>query len=316
MKKTIKLLSIAFLATVFASQIIAAETNAPTQSNGKAVLKKIVAVWGFENKSSYSGGGQDALDEGMADQLTDALVQSGNFIVVERQIIAALIKEQDAAIKSGRMQKSDSAQIGKLISAQILVKGTITEFAVKSSGSGNTINIPWIKLKNNRQEAHVGLTIRLVDTTTGEVLDSQRVEGTATSGGLSTDIDLGGVSFGNSSFKETPMGKATQMAIDDAVSKITAKLKNVSFQARVVKINGDNEMLISGGKRAGISEGDSFILWSVGEALVDPSTGEQLGCEMDKKGSVKVTKVEEKYAKAKSETPLTGIKVGDIVKTQ
>ena len=106
------------------------------------------------------------------------------------------------------------------------------------------------------------------------------------------------------------------MAIDDAVSKIAAKLKDVPFQAHVVKINGDNEMLISGGAKTGISEGDVFTVWSVGESLVDPTTGEQLGTELAKKGLVKITHVEEKYAKATSEAPLTGIKVGDIVKAQ
>jgi hypothetical protein len=35
---------------------------------------------------------------------------------------------------------------------------------------------------------------------------------------------------------------------------------------------------------------------------------------LEKKGSIKVTHIEEKYAKAKSEAPLAGIKVGDMVK--
>jgi hypothetical protein len=54
----------------------------------------------------------------------------------------------------------------------------------------------------------------------------------------------------------------------------------------------------------------------VGENLVDPTTGEQLGSELTKKGTVKVTKVEEKYAVADSDTPLTDIKAGDMVRAQ
>jgi hypothetical protein len=112
------------------------------------------------------------------------------------------------------------------------------------------------------------------------------------------------------------MGKAVQMAIDDAVSQIAAKLKDVPFQARVVKVNGDNELFISGGSKTGVAEGDVFTIYSVGENLVDPSTGEQLGSELTKKGTVKVTTVEEKYAKAKSDTSLKDIKAGDIVKAE
>ena len=59
-----------------------------------------------------------------------------------------------------------------------------------------------------------------------------------------------------------------------------------------------------------------FTIYTVGEALVDPATGEQLGSELEKKGTVKVTKVEEKYAKAKSDSSLKGVKAGDIVKAQ
>jgi len=285
-------------------------------------LKKVVAVSRFENKSGYAGGGQYALDDGMADQLTDALVQSKCFTVVERADIKDIMDEGDAK-KTGRMSKSNSAQSGKLVSAQILIKGTITEFEANSGGSDNTVTIPLgglfgtgggFNVGNKRGEAHVGLILRLIDTTTGEVLDSQRVEGKAASGGIVFGGGSSIASFKSDSFKTTPLGKATQLAIDDAVFKIASRLKDVPFQGRVIKINGEDELLIRGGASAGMSVGDTFTLYSVGESLVDPDTGEQLGTELEKKGSIKVTHIEEKYAKAKSEAPLAGIKVGDMVK--
>jgi curli biogenesis system outer membrane secretion channel CsgG len=97
-----------------------------------ATLKKIVAVSRFENKTAWKG--QVSLDDGMADQLTDALMQSGQFVVMERQTLGDVTAEQDLA-NSGRAQKSQSAQTGKLVNAQILVKGTVTEFEQNSSGS-------------------------------------------------------------------------------------------------------------------------------------------------------------------------------------
>ena len=288
-------------------------------------LKKIVAVSRFENRTSYSSGGQYSLDDGMADQLSDALVQSGCFTVLERQTLSDVVDEQKLA-NSGLATKSQSAQSGKLVNAQILIKGTITEFEANSGGSGHSVTIPTsifgggvgggVSVGNKRSEAHVGLILKLIDTTTGEVLDSQRVEGKATSGSFGIGFDSSVASFKSDSFKTTPLGKATQTAIDDAVFKIASRLKDVPFQARVIKINGEDELLISGGSRTGVSEGDAFTLYSVGESLVDPTTGEQLGTELAKKGSVKVTHCEEKYAKASSEKPLTGIKVGDIVKVQ
>jgi curli biogenesis system outer membrane secretion channel CsgG len=278
-----------------------------------ATLKKIVAVANFENKTPWRG--QVELGSGMADQLTDALMQSGQFTVMERAALNEVVSEQDLA-NSGRVQKSQSAQTGKLVSAQILVKGTVTEFAENSAGSSSGIGIGGIGISNKRSEAHVGLIIRLIDTTTGEVLASQRVEGKATAGGVGFGVNAGLVQFGSSGFSKTPLGKAMQETIDNAVAVIAAKLKGVPFQARVIKVSNDTEMLISGGEKTGIAEGDVFTVYSVGENLVDPTTGEQLGSELEKKGTVKVTKVEEKYAKAKSDTSLKDIKAGDIVRAQ
>ena len=105
-----------FLGLTFAALLGAAAVQGAT-------LKKIVAVSRFENKTSWKG--QVSLDDGMADQLTDALMQSGQFTVMERQTLGDVTAEQDLA-NSGRAQKSQSAQTGKLVNAQILVKGTVT----------------------------------------------------------------------------------------------------------------------------------------------------------------------------------------------
>jgi curli biogenesis system outer membrane secretion channel CsgG len=278
-----------------------------------ATLKKIVAVSSFENKTQWRG--QVDLGDGMADQLTDALMQSGQFTVMERQQLGAVVAEQDLA-NSGRAQKSQSAQTGKLVNAQILIKGTVTEFEENSKGSANGVGFGGFGISNKRSEAHMAVIIRLIDTTTGEVLASERAEGKATSGGVGFGANVAGVGFGSSGFSKTPLGKAMQETIDKAVAMIAEKLKNVPFEARIIKVTDDNNLLISGGGKTGIAEGDVFTIYSVGESLVDPATGEQLGAEVEKKGTIKVTKVEEKYAKATSDGSLKGIKAGDVVRAQ
>jgi len=266
-----------------------------------ATLKKAVAVSRFENKTSWKG--QVLLDDGMADQLTDALIQSGQFIVLERQTLADVTAEQDLAA-SGRAAKSTSAQTGKLTSAQILIKGTVTEFENKAAGSGTGIGIGGVKLSNKREEAHVGLIIRLIDTTTGQVLDSQRVEGKATAGGIGVGVSAGIVDFGTQGFSKTPLGKATQLAIDNAVAYIAKKLKDMPYQGRVIKVSGD-DIFINAGERNGCTVGETFTIASVGEALVDPDTGEKLGQDEKKKGTIKVYELQEKFAKAKADGALS-----------
>ncbi len=286
----------------------------PSSHVWAAGLKKVVAVSRFENKTSYAGGGQWDLDNGMADQLTDALMQSGQFTVLERETLTDVISEQDLAA-SGRFQKSKSARTGKLTSAQVLIKGTVTEFEHKSSGSGGGIGIGGFRVGSNREEAHVGLIIRLMDTTTGEVLASKRVEGKAQSGGMSLGVSAGIVDFGTDSFKKTPLGKATQIAIDNAVEFIAAELRDRPFQGSVVKCSG-SEVYLSAGQKDGCSVGDTFTVYSAGEELVDPSTGELLGVDEEKIGTVKVYEVKEKYSKANITSGGTGIKAGDIIRSQ
>ncbi len=260
-----------------------------------AGLKKVVAVSRFENRTSWHG--QWNLDDGMADQLTDALIQSGQFVVFERQTLGDVMGEQDLAA-SGRAQKSKSAETGKLTSAQILIKGTITEFVLKGGGSGSGFGFMGISLNANKEEAHIGLIIRLIDTTTGQVLGSHRVEGKAKSGGFKIGLDIAGVDFSTGAFKKTPLGKATQIAIDNAVEFIAARLKDLPFQGRIIKAKGE-KVFLTAGKRTGASVGDVFSVYVVDEELIDPDTGESLGAEEEKIGTLEILQVKEKYSKAR-----------------
>lgn len=279
-------------------------------SYAMAGLKKIVAVSRFENKTNYSG--QVNLGNGMSDQLTDALMQSGKFVVLERQTLGDVFDEQDLA-QSGRMAKSKSARTGKATSAQILIKGTVTEFEAKSGGGGSGISLFGVNVGAKKSEAHVGVIIRLIDTTTGQVLQSKRVEGKAKSGGFKLGLNIKGVGFGTDGFKKTPLGKAMQIAIDNAVEFIASKMKDLPYQGNVIKVSGD-VVYINAGKRSGTDAGEVFTVYSKGEELMDPDTGEILGSEEERIGTVKVFDVKEKYSKARIEGSGAGIKKGDIIR--
>ena len=179
--------------------------TAPVQA---ASLKKIVAVSRFENKSAYVNGGQVMIDDGLPDQLVDALMKSGEFVVVERATLDD-VKGEQALANSGQAAKSQSAQRGKLTSAQILIKGTVTEFSAKSSGNGNGYGFGPVHVNNGKSVATVGLNIRLIDTTTGQVVASQTVEGHAETKSSGVSVNTGMASYGQKNFDQTPMGKAT-----------------------------------------------------------------------------------------------------------
>ncbi len=260
-------------------------------------LKKIVAVSRFENRSSYASNGAAQVGTGMADQLTDSLIQSGAFVVLERQTIGDVIGEQDFA-NSGRVSKAQSARTGKITAAQVLVKGTITEFSLNNSGSNSGINIAGIKLGGGKSQIHVGLIIRLIDTTTGEVLASRRVEGKAIGSSSEVGLQFGNVGFSTGSSKSDPIGKAVQIAIDSAVEFIAAELRGEPYRGRVVRAT-KKSIVISAGGRNNAKPGDEFIVLGVGMEFKDPETGEILGREEEEIGRLRITKVKAKYSFAK-----------------
>ena len=217
-------------------------------------LKKTIAVSRFENKTNYVG--QIRLGDAMADQLTDALIKTGKFVVLERQTLSDVISEQDLAASS-RASKSRTARIGRITPAQILIKGTITEFEEETQSGDMGISYKGISVGTRSSSAHVAVILRIIDSTTGEVINSVRVEGKAKAGGLSLGVSRS-VSIGMSGFKKTPLGKALQIAIDKAVIEICKSLENIPFTGRIVKVSEDGKIFTNIGARNGAKVGDTF----------------------------------------------------------
>jgi curli biogenesis system outer membrane secretion channel CsgG len=269
-------------------------------------LRKVVAVARFENRTNADG--QAALNNAMADQLTDALIRSNQFTVVERQTVEDVLGEQDFA-NSGRVMKKQTARTGRVIAAQVLIKGTITEYEGQASKSMRGVTLGIFKLGKKGSEAHVGLMIRLIDATTSEVMDSQRVVGTSKGSGIGFQVGF----YGEDKSQKAPMAKATQDAIDQAVNLIAKRLASVPFEARIIKTS-ESELLIRAGKMVGAEVGDQFAVYSLGEELIDPYTGESLGREEERIGVVRVTQVKQKYSKAVPVGNLGPAKPGDLIR--
>ena len=270
--------------------------------------KKTIAVIDFENSSGLSG--YVRLGNDFTAQLTDALIQGGKFIVLSRTELNQVFGEQDLAA-SGRMAKSLTAQKGKAIPAQILITGTITEFEQSNKGGSQGLTIHGVTIGSSKTTAHIAVILQIIDSTTGEVLDSKRVEGKAEAGGFNIGYS-GSFSLGSSSFKKTPLGKATQMAIDRAVVYIGDKLSKLSWQGRVVIVK-DGLVYLNAGLNAGLTTGMNFVVYRKGESLVDPETGIDLGSEKTKIADVSVVDVQDKFSKAKIVHSSAEIQASDLV---
>lgn len=276
-----------------------------------AALKKTVAVSEFENKTNASG--EWNIGTGMADMLTDSLIQSGQFIVLERQGLDAVLAEQNLGASARASKAGTGAQTGNIKKAQILIQGAVTEFDENKSSGGQGLSLYGVSLRNNSATAHVAVIIRLIDSTTSQVLASQRVEGDASEGGIGFSASAGVVDFGQSAFKKTPMGKATQMAIDRAVQYIATQMAAVPWKGKVIKLAQDGMILINAGAQGGMAVGQVLRVSRPSESLIDPDTGMDLGQEAKVLGTARVEEVQDKFSKAKAVFLSEPAQAGDIV---
>lgn len=269
------------------------ETPHSSSINCRALkFKKTIAVSRFKSKvRNYKGG------RAMADMLTDALIQTGQYVVLERQALWDVLTEQDFAARPRTPKTLKSAQTGKVIPAQLLITGTISEYSSGSGSSRSGFSVKGFKIGSGSSESHIGLIIRIIDTTSGQVIDSVRVEGKQKFSSLLSGACVGGVCGSSSSTASDTTAQATQIAIDRAVIQITQRTSNIPFVGKIISFK-DGSIYTNIGERNGATIGDVFSVYSPGEELIDPDTVENLGTDNTKVGSLKLSSVKEKFSVA------------------
>jgi hypothetical protein len=139
----------------------------------------------------------------------------------------------------------------------------------------------------SKMGATVGLDIRFINTSTGEILAAENIRRQKSKKGLS--ISTPKFSFRNKNkFDDSLVGKATREAIEDIMKLLDDKSAAIPWQAKIITVK-DNTVFINAGSEAGVQVGDVFYIYSEGEALIDPDTGISLGSIESKIGKIEVT---------------------------
>lgn len=203
----------------------------PAAAQAKA-KRPTVAIMDFDYGTvSYHWWGDYDIGKGMADQVVDALVNDGSWRVIERKKLDTVLAEQDFA-RSDRADPSAAklAKVGKVLGVKYIIAGSITKFGgeEKSYGGGGLIGGKLGGLGLKKAKTEVGLTARVIDATTGEILISAKGEGLSKKGGGLTVGGGGrgggaGFSMSSSDYKASAIGEAQEMACNDLVVKLLAK---------------------------------------------------------------------------------------------
>lgn len=276
--------------------------------------KKRIAVLEFDNKVSNRWWDRSwNIEERMTEMVITELMATNRFIVVERGALDEVLDEQDLG-DSGRVRQETAAKIGEVLGAQVLVKGAITEFIEKESGGAGGILVSGIGIGGKTSTGHVAMDMRLIDATTGQILQSHRAEGKIKSSGLGGIAFFKGIAFGGTSFKKTALGKAVRASVADAVRFVVDHMEEQVWQGRIVKVDG-SKVYINAGTNMNINNDMVFTVFSKGEELIDPETGLSLGSALTRSGTIRVTQISEKFSVAQT-IEGSGFKRGDVIKMQ
>ncbi|MBK7259824.1 MAG: hypothetical protein IPI01_18880 [Ignavibacteriae bacterium] len=268
--------------------------------------KKRIAVSRFDDGAHYHGCGT-----GISDMLATALVKSGKFIVIERKDLDKVLEEQRLGA-SGVITAETAPAMGKVLGVDLIVVGSVSELGTKKSDIGGGASLFGVGISSKGARAVVD--IRLVNTTTGEIMAAESEEGTESSIGFHgryEDINFSDMN----AWDDTDLGKAAREAINGCVELIIENMASIPWSGRVIKANPDGTVLIKPGSEGNVNVGDEFDVFQAGEEIKDPDTGLSMGSEETKVARIKVTgqMLNGKAAKA-SVVSGTGIKTGDIVR--
>jgi curli biogenesis system outer membrane secretion channel CsgG len=238
---------------------------------------------------------------GLTEMLTTALVETGRFVVLERSKIDRVLGEQDFGA-SGRVNEETAAAGGRVIGAQVLLTGGITEYSYTSSSLGGALSVlNAASAKLQQLKAMVALDIRLLDAETGEVIFSKRGSGKASAKTASADVTVGEQEFSTALASTTPLGKASREAIEKIVAAVVEELADVPWSGRIIDVRG-GRVYVNAGSEDGIEPGVVFDVYALGEPLVDPATGQTLGAPEERIGAIRVTEVKGRYSIAEAVT--------------
>lgn len=256
-----------------------------------------VAIWEFENNAPTSWWYWKDMGPAARNQIdtefSENKMLSSAFTVVERDKLALVLKEQGLAT-SGAVDPTTAARVGKLLGVKYIILGGIDKFNVNNTRGGIR------GIGGNLVQAQATINLRVIDTTTAERVVSLSADGEVRKGGgffrganLSREAEWG---LASETIQKVSKDVVTKLTTGDYLDRIKgAAVPGGVVEGLIIRIDG-TRAYINLGSASGLKMGDKFNIISLGQALIDPATGANLGAPEKQTGSGAVVEVAEKYA--------------------
>jgi curli biogenesis system outer membrane secretion channel CsgG len=260
---------------------------------------------------------------GIRAMLTTRLARSKSIVLLERARLDALEKEmkmnntsmvnQGTKVKMGRVSGADCMLLGDIVifgRDDKAERSRSTTSALTRSVFNRTRifgrNVGTMGQFSKEEKAVVAIALRIVDTETGEVLETAEARGESKRSSKNWDsfvladgnASSQSVDMTSSNFEATIIGEATSNAVDDVVRFLEDRIPQMpsrarSVEGRVAKVTG-NSAILAIGSTDGVQTGDRFEIHKILEEVIDPVTKEVLDVQTVKVGELSADNVREK----------------------
>ena len=292
--------------------------------------KRRIAILPFEYGSVQSSVGTCDVGKGITALLTTKLVQDGTYSVIDRQMLDSILKEQNLSV-SDRADPATACKIGKILSVDAIVVGTVTQFGVEKKNSRVSVpsvggfGIPYVGgfggfgMSSSKAKAKCGIDAKIIDINTTEILGA--CNGTAestTKGSWSLNDSW---DWTSSDFSSTVAGEATVAAVAqlvDQMKNLASKIPDnqsliaANVQGKIADVTGTT-VIVNVGKNNGVKAGDNLQAERVTKTVKDPTSGKVIKEVTSTIGIIHIDSVDPESATG-SITKGNGLRVGDVVR--
>ncbi len=264
--------------------------------------------------------------------VNQALIDTHRFTMLERtNALEDVTGEQDFGA-SGRVDKRTAAATGKMKGADYIVKPTIIEWVPDKDSheigmSAGAMGARALGIGSVGLSGHVAfcrIAIKIIDATTGEIVQQMTCDGTAKTTGFSIGggmlgfmgNSLAGGALGMASKKSAPMSAAMAAAVNKAAYWVAKKLEEKPWQGSIGQITAKGSLVINAGANIGLTKGMTLTLMSKGEPFQDPDDPSVTLYATEELGTGRITSVQPSVSIVEVVTGGKGVKVGDIVRLE
>ena len=163
---------------------------------GQALGAPTVSVPDFKNEVTNIPWWSANVSTQLADALANELAATG-VQVVERQHVQEVLSEQEMVELGIVKPAEESAQSGQMTGAQYLILGRVNAYEAEVEEKADAKSSSFLGFGSTQAayeaKAYIAIDLRVVDTTTGVVVGSRTVEGTAKD---TTEVQAQGGSLG------------------------------------------------------------------------------------------------------------------------